>query len=242
MESEAAVRGLALGRIAAVDGSVPQVAAAAAALPPGRYGRMSAGAYGCFLSHRAAWQAILDSGAPWGLVLEDDLLMSEVFPFGDAPQWFPADAEIVKAETNLKRVHFGTRHVPGPGGAAIGRLKSTSTAAGCYYLSAGKALKMLRATAAFRDGVDHHLFDWDFDGVADAQIWQVCPAPAIQGSLWRHFDRTPQWAKRSIDQHFLDRPEPETWDEPVLARVYRRIREEVRAVALGSRYRVIPFR
>jgi GR25 family glycosyltransferase involved in LPS biosynthesis len=241
MESEAARRGLPLGRIAAVDGSIPEVASAAAALLPGRHGRMSAGAYGCFQSHRAAWQAILDAGTPWGLVLEDDLLMSEVFPFAQAPQWFPADAEIVKAETRLVRVHVGRQTRPGPGQSRLRRLMGTHLTAGCYYVSAAAAVRLLRETADFRDGVDHLLFDWDFPNVPTMRIWQVDPAPAVQGSLWQHFDDEPGWAERSIEQHFDDKPDPKGWSEGLVNRVMRRSREELGALAKGSRYRVVPF-
>lgn len=42
---------------------------------------ISKGEIGCFLSHRKAWQAIVDSGADAGLVFEDDAVVdAEVFP------------------------------------------------------------------------------------------------------------------------------------------------------------------
>jgi glycosyl transferase family 25 len=241
MSAEAAKRNLPLERIAGVDGSRPEIAAAAAAVPMGRYGQMSTGAYGCFLSHRAAWRAILDSGDPWGLVLEDDLLMSESFPFADAPRWFPAGADIVKAETALVRCHVGKASLPGPGGTVLRRLMSTHVAAGCYYVSARAAADLLARTEQFCDGVDHILFDWAFEGVPEAEIWQVDVAPAVQGSLWRQFDSTPEWAQRTIEQHFVDEPPPESWAEPPTRRVARRVREEMRALSMGSLYRLVPF-
>ena len=42
---------------------------------------ISRGEIGCFLSHRKAWQAIIDSGADAGLVFEDDVVLDpDVFP------------------------------------------------------------------------------------------------------------------------------------------------------------------
>ncbi|MEZ5755967.1 MAG: glycosyltransferase family 25 protein [Paracoccaceae bacterium] len=42
---------------------------------------ISRGEIGCFLSHRKAWQAILDNGADAGLVFEDDVVLDpDVFP------------------------------------------------------------------------------------------------------------------------------------------------------------------
>lgn len=37
---------------------------------------LTAGAVGCYLSHVEAWRRIADSGAPWGLVFEDDALVN----------------------------------------------------------------------------------------------------------------------------------------------------------------------
>ncbi len=39
----------------------------------------SAGAIGCALSHRAAWKAFLDTGAPYGLIFEDDAAVKDGF-------------------------------------------------------------------------------------------------------------------------------------------------------------------
>lgn len=38
------------------------------------------GALGCLLSHRKAWQALLDSGAELGLVIEDDAVLDAALP------------------------------------------------------------------------------------------------------------------------------------------------------------------
>lgn len=40
---------------------------------------LSVGEIGCFLSHRKAWQRIVDSGDPFGLVSEDDVVPEEGF-------------------------------------------------------------------------------------------------------------------------------------------------------------------
>lgn len=73
--------------IAAVDGATlsdTEIAAVYAPqgllLPRYPFG-ISKGEIGCFLSHRKAWQAIVDSGADAGLVFEDDAVIDPVvFP------------------------------------------------------------------------------------------------------------------------------------------------------------------
>ena len=42
---------------------------------------ISKGEIGCFLSHRKAWQAIVDSGADAGLVFEDDAVVDAEVPW-----------------------------------------------------------------------------------------------------------------------------------------------------------------
>lgn len=45
------------------------------------YGRsLTPAEVGCALSHRGAWQSIVESGSPWGLVLEDDAVVDHRLP------------------------------------------------------------------------------------------------------------------------------------------------------------------
>lgn len=39
----------------------------------------SAGAIGCALSHREAWRKVIDSGAPYGFIMEDDAVVADGF-------------------------------------------------------------------------------------------------------------------------------------------------------------------
>jgi glycosyl transferase family 25 len=243
MQAEAAKAGFAFERVAAVDGSRPDIAAAAAAVPVGRLGmRMSAGAYGCFLSHREAWSRLVASGDPWGLVTEDDLLLSPGLGALMQPDWIPRDADVVKVETRLVRAHVARKTETEIDGRRVARLLGSHIAAGCYMLSAATAARLLRETTEISDGVDHVLFDADFPFFPTACIYQVSPAPSVQGSLWREFEVVPDWAHTSQTEHFVDAPPPESWKEGPIARARRRLREEAEARRLGSRYEVVPFR
>lgn len=64
-----------------------------------RYGceELTAPEYGCLLGHRRIWQRLLDSQAPWALVLEDDAT-----PFRD--DWWPAVQQLA---TSLVASRFG---------------------------------------------------------------------------------------------------------------------------------------
>ncbi|MFN3745697.1 MAG: glycosyltransferase family 25 protein [Hyphomicrobiaceae bacterium] len=87
IQKQAAVLGLRIDRLPAVDGG-------SLANPPDF--PVSAGAIGCFLSHRACWEDIGRGAADPVLVLEDDALLSPALPdFLNDPSWLPDDADLV---------------------------------------------------------------------------------------------------------------------------------------------------
>jgi glycosyl transferase family 25 len=94
--------GISYRRIVAVDGRTlsPAEQAAFIALRP-RDGRSwGAGQIGCFMSHSDAWRNIAEGTVPFGLVLEDDIHLSDAAPTLLAdPSWIPADADIVRLES-----------------------------------------------------------------------------------------------------------------------------------------------
>lgn len=95
----------------AVDGRAMDPAAFAALVPsqplePRFPFSMGPGEYGCFLSHRRAWQTLLDSEAEAALIIEDDMAMTPDFP-----------AALRLAERHVARVgyvQFQTRAVEAP--------------------------------------------------------------------------------------------------------------------------------
>ena len=76
--------GLAFSFIDAIDGRALPEAERLAKEDPARADwighHLRPGALGCLLSHRQAWQALLDSGAELGLVLEDDAVLDAALP------------------------------------------------------------------------------------------------------------------------------------------------------------------
>ncbi|MEQ1943904.1 glycosyltransferase family 25 protein [Mesorhizobium sp. VNQ89] len=94
MEQQAASLGLALERIAAVDG------AALDGIPA----KLSAGALACFHSHRMAWEIVANGDDRYVAIFEDDVHMSPDLPcfLGD-PSWIPEDADIVHIGRSQER-------------------------------------------------------------------------------------------------------------------------------------------
>jgi glycosyl transferase family 25 len=242
MQREAAAQGFALTRIAATDAQDPAVAAAAAEVPPMANGhRMSAGAFGCFHSHRAAWAALVASGDRHGMVLEDDMILAPGFGALVADSgWIPADADVVKLETWGTRAHVD-RTGATVGGRHLGRLRSSHIGAGCYLLTAATARRLLAQTERFADPVDELLFNAHLAFFPTARIWQMVPAPAVQGKRSDSGAAEPEWAEGSILARFAEGGPTTPGRESPLQRVTRRLREETRRLRLGTRYRIIRF-
>lgn len=246
--------GLPFTRVAAVDGQDPAVAAAAAAAcgigMAGR--RMSAGAYGCFQSHREVWRLLIASGESHAMVLEDDLVIAPGLAGCLDAAWVPRDADLVRLETSLKRVHCDTAphlpaphlpnpHLPAPG-RRLQRLRSRHTGTGAYVIAAAAA-RLLLQTEVFVDPVDEVLFNEASPAFDTLVTYQMVPAPVVQGAKQAPGDpEAPAgWSATSITERFAPGQAVALAPEGSGKRLARRLREELRARRLGTRYAVVPF-
>lgn len=115
---------------------------------------LSVGEVGCFLSHRKAWQTILDAGLEAGLVIEDDVEI---------------DGAVFARALQLARAHIGVHGIiqfqvreiakPGPVVAADGDVRLTRPVqvplrASCTLYSRQALETLLQQTARFDRPVD----------------------------------------------------------------------------------------
>lgn len=242
----AADAGLALERIAAVDGEDSAVAARAARVRPGFLGfRLSAGAYACYQSHRGAWSRLVASGESHALVMEDDLIFSPDIGRYLDPDWVPADADLVKLESFRGRSHLDR----GPGLAAgprrLCRLRSRNVGAGCYVVARRTAEFLLAETAESGTAVDEDLFNDRSPLFPRLVTYQMLPAPARQGKV--SDQKGSDWTKGSITARFdaADRSAVEMLrrDNPrgKLDVLRQRLRESWRGLKMNTRYCKVPF-
>lgn len=237
-------------RVPAVDAQNPEVAAAAARMPPMPLGhQMGAGAYGCFQSHRKIWRRLIASGESHAMACEDDLVLDSGLARLMADDWVPEDADIVKMETFGSRVHLSRAGAkPAPQGRRLERLRSRHFGTACFVISARAAAWLLEETETVNLPIDRFLFDPASPVFHNLHIYQMSPAPVVQGGLAtkvgaRHAAGTADWAATSIiESGFVpgDLPE-EVGSEGWPARLRRRLREEARALATGTRYVTVPF-
>src|SRR6185437_4582732 len=137
----------------------------------------------CLLSHRLAWIRLMESGAPYAAVLEDDARLSTRAPLVlKGADWIPAGIDLVKLE------HYGpasqsvllSDFMAVENGFRLGRMRSRHTGGAAYILSR-RAAELLLQTSRFDLPVDHLLFNPNNSKIfAQLRPWQLLPTVARQ--------------------------------------------------------------
>jgi glycosyl transferase family 25 len=184
MTAQLASLGLAATRIPAVDADIVADAWLRQFFAPrGPLGTIPKGDQCCSLSHRRSWGAFVTSGAPYAVILEDDVVLdasaSRLFK---QPDWIPDGIDLIKLE------HFGPDHQRVLVGEerSIGHhrtlapILSRHTGAGCYVVSRAAAVKLL-TIRRWSVPVDHLLFNPNVSPLAEElRPFQMLPALARQ--------------------------------------------------------------
>jgi len=135
----------------------------------------------CALSHRRAWQAIVESGRPAGIVFEDDVVMAPSLADCFAPDILDAaGAPLLRLETFGSRVRFASRRTPLPGGQQSAGMISTQPGAAAYVISRELARRSLADPASCTMEIDRYLFGRGGRWLLETPIAQAMPAPCIQ--------------------------------------------------------------
>lgn len=162
MQAQADAAGLALTFCEAVDARSAPMEVLRSLSEPGPLGALSEGDLCCTLSHRKVWRMIADGDAPYGVVLEDDVALSEdAGDFLASYDWIPEGTQLVKLERFGNRRH---KVVMGPavagfGGRRLRRIRSKYVGAAGYVISREAAEMLWRETEIVRLPVDHVLFN-----------------------------------------------------------------------------------
>lgn len=241
--------GVDLVRVAAIEGKTIPSAEKQQILKAssGRYA-MGPGEIGCFLSHRAAWQAVSAGPDLWAFVAEDDVHFStSAKALFDSSDWFPPDADIVKAETHGQKTDVSVATGGHVERYQLRLLRSVHGGSGGYFVSKKAAGLLFELSQNRCEPADELLFNPNL-GVADRlKIYQLDPAPCIQDFLLSdqavgfesllELDRA---ENADIDParqkyHGLQKVKREGW------RVLRIIRRFILRLTGISVFKVIPF-
>lgn len=177
-------------RISAVRGSL--LPAAAAHLLAGDPGAMARGTLGCFLSHAAAWEAMLARGLPHCLVIEDDVVpqlplpstLDALCPPEGYDLCFVNDRMQPRWPVDRIAMSGGFTHVPLQEAFATFSPDDNAPGADGYLVSAAGARKLLAWVK--RDGFAYDV-DWRLlaYGLTDAE----CAGQPRGSHAWRELDR-----------------------------------------------------
>jgi len=137
----------------------------------------------CFESHRNAWRRLVEAGDPFALVVEDDVVFAPDILKVVQRHWIPEYADIVRLEAMPESPHLDRRPVLSHAGRQLFRLRSRTTGAGAYLIGKHCARFLLGVTMDIADPVDEVLFNERSTFFRKLSIWQMVPAPAIQGRL-----------------------------------------------------------
>lgn len=134
---------------------------------------LNPGEIGCYLSHRKAWQYIIDQQLPWALVLEDDFDVCG--DLGLIPQWvssMPQDWDYIKlAESPLRRRGIYQQSIAHASYLIYDKIPARTCA---QLVSLKGAGKLLAASERFARPVDIDLQYW---WESDLSIYGIKPYP-----------------------------------------------------------------
>ena len=173
-------------RIPAIDGRRLSNEAVNAFLKSRRQRRWKYGEIGCFMSHLKAWQRLLDSGDDYAAVFEDDgFVSSELTALLSSADWLPEDADIVRLETTFWLTEISKNFSKVSDRLNLHRLLSLHHGAGAYVISRKAATFLLQNQQLLRTTLDSALFDFQEPSCRALKIYQVCPAPVLQETVYR---------------------------------------------------------
>jgi len=181
LETQLDALGLACQRIEAV--SVAHVPAALAAIcaDPDTPWRINLPTVACALSHRSAWQAIVDSGLPAGIVLEDDVLIAPSMADFLAPDILDTvGAPLLRLETWGTRVRLASRRTRLAGGSEAAMLITTQAGGAAYVISSDLARRSLDDPRSYAMEADRYLFGRGGRWLLETPVAQAIPAPCVQ--------------------------------------------------------------
>jgi glycosyl transferase family 25 len=184
MERQARRLGLNLTRVDAIDAREADPQELSGRFEKsGPLGEIPKGDQCCFLSHRLAWSRLAQSGAPYAVVLEDDVVLSEqAKAVMQNDGWIPPGIDLIKLE------HYGpasqsvllSNFISIGNGLRLGRMRSRHTGGAAYILSR-RGAELLLNIPRFDLPVDHLLFNPNNSKIfARLRPWQLLPTIARQ--------------------------------------------------------------
>jgi glycosyl transferase family 25 len=163
---------------------------------------MTASQVGYFLSHKLAWMQIAYGDQPYGIVLEDDVQIAATFAeFASSTDWIPADAGVVKLDTDFRRASVNRMPIGTWHGSALRRLRSFRPGTGAYLLAADAAGLLLRIHAEPAKPAEDAIFQVEKPWRHLPPAYQLDPAVCIQDAILSPPHEAPLASSMEIAPH-----------------------------------------
>lgn len=153
----------------------------------GPLGELSFGDIGCFLSHRKAWQALVDSEKECALIVEDDVIFGERLK--QFLEYLPnrqLSYDIFKLDRHGNSRHqvLLAKHEERTSFGSFRGMLSKHTGGSAYVITRHCAQKALDRSCPFTISVDHFLFNRNNSKFAhQILVQQLIPAAVRQGLI-----------------------------------------------------------
>ncbi len=190
MQSQLAAQGLDFTRIAAVDGTGKAEIGYPDDLPG-----MTKPEYACYLSHLLAYRALIESGEPRALVLEDDMILSADFAkWLETPEFYGDQNSITRLEIPFdccrdRPIRLRRRPAAKAKGCTVERVAGPVECTGTYVISRDVAARVVKEHPTPEMAIDVLLLVNRL-GEPKIEVLQLDPPKAIQNRFLPRFART----------------------------------------------------
>ncbi|WP_245488904.1 glycosyltransferase family 25 protein [Mesorhizobium sp. M7D.F.Ca.US.004.03.1.1] len=138
----------------------------------------------CLMSHKVCWKIIADGDDAFGAIFEDDVLLCEAAgPMLSDDGWVPADADVVKLETYLRKTVIAMKRTSVSRGFSLARLYGFHIGSAGYIVSKRAARDLI--TRNLDAPADHVIFDPSLPTSSSKTVYQLLPALCVQNDLVR---------------------------------------------------------
>ncbi|WP_299641191.1 glycosyltransferase family 25 protein [Devosia sp.] len=233
-------------RIAAVDGmAMDPMQRLALSSRHFQFQPLNPGELGVFMSHRAAWRVLVESGEARAAVFEDDaLLAADLGGLLATIDAHPPRGDVIKLETTLRDVVLGGDRATLGGRYEGRRLLSWQGGTAGYVITRICAERLLGLTDPIADTVDQVLFAPQSRISRTLHIVQVSPAPCVQYDILNRAGKSATFAttveRRKRRGRFF-RHGPWIDGRRAVLRLSEALMREIRGRMPGNDLRTVPF-
>lgn len=144
---------------------------------------LTRGEIGCFLSHRKCWEALVESGEKYAIVMEDDIRISSLAAlYMKNDEWLPSECDICQLSSLGEKIKGRVKEKKFEIANGVEIVQPVSPAplgTQCYIISAFAAKVALRMSQRLPCPVDNFLFSPWFVFSKIFPTWRLSPVLVV---------------------------------------------------------------